>query len=136
MPAILYHWLNVEIFSGGKKLANCELFDKIFLANSHGYAENAFGICTDCSLFANFFLTSNFYLYGLPKFPPAKFYHDIVISLYIVASLMYVCVCLCTCVCVCICVYVYVLDLCMCVLLTVNKEILNSMVEYRTVGDL
>ena len=34
----------------GEKLANRELFAKIFLANIHRYTENVSGICTDCSL--------------------------------------------------------------------------------------
>ena len=29
-----------------------------------------FGICTDCSLFAKFFLPNSFYLYSSLKFPP------------------------------------------------------------------
>ena len=49
----------------GKKSVNCELFAKIF-ADIHRYIENVFGICTDCSLFAKFFLTNSFYLYGSP----------------------------------------------------------------------
>ena len=51
---------------------NCELFTKIFPTNIHRYTENVFGICTDCSLFAEFFLTNSFY--GLPKFYPAKIF--------------------------------------------------------------
>ena len=38
-------------------LANCELFAKIFLASIHRYTKTVFGIWTDCSLFAKFFLT-------------------------------------------------------------------------------
>ena len=33
-----------------------------------------FGICTDCSLFTKLFLTNSFYLYGLPKFSPTKYF--------------------------------------------------------------
>ena len=43
----------------GEKLAKFEnhaLFAKIFLAIIHRYTENVFGICTHCSLFANFSL--------------------------------------------------------------------------------
>ena len=53
-------------------LVNCKLFTKIFLANIHRYTKNVFGICTDCSLFAKCFHTNSFYLYGSPKFSPAK----------------------------------------------------------------
>ena len=49
-------------------LVNYELYDKVFLANIHRYTKNVFGICTDCSLFAKFFLTNSFYLYGLPVY--------------------------------------------------------------------
>ena len=35
--------------------------------------KNVFGICTNCSLFAKFFLTNSFYLYGLPKFSPTNY---------------------------------------------------------------
>ena len=55
----------------GEKLVNLEnhkLFAKIFLAIIHRYTKNVFGICTDCNLFANFFLAKTSYLYGLPKF--------------------------------------------------------------------
>ena len=40
----------------------------------HRHTENIlnFGICTDCSIFAKFFLTNSFYLYGSPNFPPPK----------------------------------------------------------------
>ena len=62
-----------DIFGGGK-LMNGELFAKTFLTNIHRYTENVFGICTDCSLFAKFFLANNFYLYGLPKFSPTKYF--------------------------------------------------------------
>ena len=54
-------------------LANCELLIKIFLTNIHRYTENVFGIYTDCSLFAKFFLTNSFYLYGLPKFSHVQY---------------------------------------------------------------
>ena len=62
-------------FLAGEKLvnlANCELFTKIFLANVHRYTENVFGIYTNCSLSAKFFLTNSFYLYSLPKVSPTK----------------------------------------------------------------
>ena len=58
----------------GEKLANRELFAKIFLTNIHRYTENVFGICTDCSLFSKFFSANSFYLYGSPKFVPAKYF--------------------------------------------------------------
>ena len=51
-------------------LANKELFTKIFLANIHRYTENVFGLCTDCSLFAKFFLTDSFFL---PVWPTKNF---------------------------------------------------------------
>ena len=54
-----------------EKLANFEnlaLFAKIFIAIIHRYTENVFSICTNCNLFANFFLANTSYLYGLPKF--------------------------------------------------------------------
>ena len=54
-------------------LTNRKLFAKISLANIHRYIINVFGISTDCSLFAKFFSPKAFsYLYGLPKFSPAK----------------------------------------------------------------
>ena len=55
-------------------LANRELFTKIFLTNIHKYTENVFGICTVCSLFANFFLVNSFYLCGSSKFSPTKYF--------------------------------------------------------------
>ena len=48
-------------------LANHEPFAKIFLTNIHRYTENLYGICTDCCLFAKFFLTNSFYLNGSSK---------------------------------------------------------------------
>ena len=55
----LYLFLSVitvdgKILAGEKlmNLANCKLFTKIFLVIIHRYIENAFGIYTDCSLFA------------------------------------------------------------------------------------
>ena len=54
-------------------LENHELFAKIFLANIHRYTKNVFGICTDCNLFAKFFLANSSYLYGLPNFPHQNF---------------------------------------------------------------
>ena len=72
---VTYH--TQEIF-GGEKLANLvdsELFAKIFLTNIHRYTENVFGICTDCSLFTKVFLANSFYLYGSPKFSPARVRH-------------------------------------------------------------
>ena len=51
-------------------LVNRELFAKIFLANIQ---KNIFGICSDFSLFAKFFLADSFHLYTSPKFSPAKF---------------------------------------------------------------
>ena len=60
----------------GEKLANFEnpaLFAKIFRAIIHRYTKNAFGICTECNLFANFFLTNTSYLYGLPKFSHVRY---------------------------------------------------------------
>ena len=54
-------------------LANCEPFAKFF-ANIHRYTENVYGICTDCCLFANFFLANSFYLNDSPEFFPAKYF--------------------------------------------------------------
>ena len=51
-----------------EKLANCELFAKIFITNIHRYTENVFDICTNCSLFVKFFLAKSFCQYGSPKF--------------------------------------------------------------------
>ena len=70
--------LYMEKFGGGK-LANRELFIKIFLANIHRYTKIVFGICNDFSLFANFFLANSFYLYGSPKSSPTKFFLCMVI---------------------------------------------------------
>ena len=51
---------------GREKLANLvnrELaFAKNFLANIHRYTEYVFGICTDFSLYAKFFLANSFYV--------------------------------------------------------------------------
>ena len=57
-------------YLAGEKLANLvnrELFANILFTTIHRYTENVFGICTDCSLFAKFFLADNFYLYGSPN---------------------------------------------------------------------
>ena len=64
-----------KILAGEKlaNLVNCELFAK-FSSPVFRYTENVFGICTDCSLFVKFFLTNNFYLYGLSKFSPTKIF--------------------------------------------------------------
>ena len=50
-------------------LANYGLFAKIFLANIHTYTENVFGICIDCSLFAEFFLANSFTCMVRQNFP-------------------------------------------------------------------
>ena len=55
----------IDIF-GGDKLVNYKPLAKIFLANIYRYTENVFGLCTDFSLIANFFLANSFYLYGSP----------------------------------------------------------------------
>ena len=36
--------------------------------------KTVYGIFTDCCLFAKCFLTNSFYLHGLPKFSPAKYF--------------------------------------------------------------
>ena len=59
-------------YLAGKRLVNlvnCQLFAKIFLTNSHRYTDNVFGICTDCSLFAKFFLA----LLPVPKFSHVRY---------------------------------------------------------------
>ena len=75
-----------KIFEG-EKLTNRKLFAKILLANIHRYTENVYGICSDCSLFTKFFLVNNFYLYGSPKFSPAKYFpcmvHCIVVGVLV-----------------------------------------------------
>ena len=50
-----------KILAGEKlvNLANRKLFTKIFLINIHRYIENAFCICTDCSLFVKIFLANS-----------------------------------------------------------------------------
>ena len=68
-----FWWGKIGEF-GKSNLANHELFTIIFLTNIHRYTENVFGISTDCSLFAKFFL-AGFYLYGLPNFSSLKFSH-------------------------------------------------------------
>ena len=65
---------------GGEKLANRELFTKIFFANLHRYTKNLFTLCTDYSLFTKFFA---FTLYCLPKFSPAKCFLCMVFALKI-----------------------------------------------------
>ena len=72
----------------GEKLASRDLFE-IFLANIHRYTENVFGIYTDCSLFAKFFLTNSFYLYGLPKVFPAKYFPCMVLQSLIQDIVLY-----------------------------------------------
>ena len=64
----------------------CELFTKIFLANSHTYTKNVFGISTDCSLSAKFFLTDSFYLYDSPKFFPTKYFLCTVLTMVTIYS--------------------------------------------------
>ena len=49
------------------EFGNCELFAKNFLANIHRYTKNVFGMCTDCSLLAKFFLTNSFTCMVLTK---------------------------------------------------------------------
>ena len=73
---LVYCTVHGKILVGEKltNLGNREPFAKIFLTNIHRYAENVYGICTDCRLFAKFFLTNSFYLYGSPKFSPAKYF--------------------------------------------------------------
>ena len=66
---------------GWRKIGE-SLFAKIFLAKVQKYTENVFGICTDCSLFAKFFLANSLYLYGLPKFPLPEF--SITVYMYII----------------------------------------------------
>ena len=82
-----------EIFGRGKleNLASHELFAKIFLSNIDRYTENVFGICTDRILFAKFFLTNSFCLYGLPKFAPAKYFPCMAITLLPSYFKMYPC---------------------------------------------
>ena len=46
----------------------------IYGIHNYRYTVNVFSICLDYSLFAKFFLANSFYLYGLPKFSPAKFF--------------------------------------------------------------
>ena len=78
-PAIVYQLCRVTLHGKilvGEKLANLvnhELFAKIFLINIHRYTENVYGICTDRSLSAKFFLANSFYQYGSPIFSPAKY---------------------------------------------------------------
>ena len=65
-------------------LVNRKLFAKILLANIPRYTENAFCICTDCSLFTKFFLANNFYLNHPPKFlPPAKYFPCTVLNIIV-----------------------------------------------------
>ena len=54
-----------------EKLVNRELFAKSFLINIHG---NVLAYTLTVAYSPNFFLTNNFYLYGLPKFSPAKIF--------------------------------------------------------------
>ena len=63
-------------FWGGKlaNLVNREVFVKIFLTNIHRYTENVFGICTDCSLFTNFFSPIAFTCMVHQNFSPAKYF--------------------------------------------------------------
>ena len=46
----------------------------ICVTNIHRYTKSVFGICTDCNLFAKFFLTNSFYLYSSPKFCHVRVY--------------------------------------------------------------
>ena len=56
----------------GRKLANLVNHELFTLDDIHKYIKNVFAICTDCILFANFFLANSLYLHGLPKFSPTK----------------------------------------------------------------
>ena len=64
----------------GKQLANCELFAKIFLTNITDTPKTylAYGLTVACS--PNFFLANSFYLYGSPKFSPAKYFLCMVVD--------------------------------------------------------
>ena len=68
-------------------LANRQLFAENFLTIIYRYIKTVFGICTDCSLFTKFFLTNSFYLYGSPKFYPAKYFPCLGAKYYIVVGL-------------------------------------------------
>ena len=59
-----------ENFGGGKYwwIRWIMSYSPKFSLPTFGYTENVFGICTDCSLFAKFFLANSFYLNGWPKF--------------------------------------------------------------------
>ena len=50
-------------------LANCKLFTKIVLTNIQIYTETVFGICTDFSLFTEFFPTNSFACMVCQNFP-------------------------------------------------------------------
>ena len=58
---------------GREKLANHELFAKVFLTVLTDTPKCTW-ICTDCSLFPKLFLTNSFHLYGLPKFSSTKYF--------------------------------------------------------------
>ena len=84
VPALLCRCMNtlpyLDCYHTWKKLDEGKIgkFGKswaIWKKFPHQYSQihqNVFGVCTDFSLFAKFFLANSFYLYGLPKISPAK----------------------------------------------------------------
>ena len=78
VPAHIYYTVHKKHLAE-EKLVNLTM--SYVFANSnyfHRYTENVFGIWTDCNLFTKFFLANSFYLYGSPKFSPAKYFPCVV----------------------------------------------------------
>ena len=79
----------------GEKLANLvnrELFAKIsspILTDTPKM--HVFGICTDYSFFAKFFLANIFYLHGSPKLSPAKYFSCTVLLKHLNENIRVVC---------------------------------------------
>ena len=72
-----------------KYLAGEKLVNLANCANIHRYTETVFGICTNCCLFAKFFLANSFYLYGSPKFSPTKYFPYTVVHRVVLLLLLY-----------------------------------------------
>ena len=68
-----YRYCTWEIFGRGKWRI-WQIVSYLSKFSSPIFTETLNGIYTDCSLFTKFFLTNSFYLYGLPKFSPTKYF--------------------------------------------------------------
>ena len=69
---VLNYTVHRKIFGTGKigKFGKLWGIHQNFPSQIH---QNVFSICTDCSLFAKFFLSNSFYLYDSPKFSYVRY---------------------------------------------------------------